>query len=900
RYGQAKFRVNTTRKKLNIEVKSSKENYLPGEEVQLNFSVKNWQNKPVETELSVAVVDLSVLALKGNPKENPLLFFYNDLPLTVITSSNVKNILQELDVPKGTKGGGGGDAQKKRGQFKDTAFWKAVLKTDANGQAIAKFKLPDNLTTWQVETIGITKDTKVGVKYNEFIARKELMLTPLKPRFVIPGDEIKIGAKIFNQSDKKQDLAVFFQSETLALANKDSGQDISIKSGETQTVYFDVTVPAGKQTGTHKFVLSAKNKTLEDTVEQVIKITRNDTYEATATSGYSKEKQVNEYLYIPENVVPDRGEVKISANATLAVFLSDAINYLVDYPYGCAEQIASKLETLAIVKNGLQTKNIGQKLQVKDIEIDGQTYTIDEAITLGLGKIYEKQNQGGGFGYFPNLNSDFYLTMRVVTALQKLDKAGIGISKQRLTRGLDYISRIIRSGFIAPQVPVTNNDLILAGFVLGQTNDDKLSYIAPKIKELISNDKYLNEESNNSALAYLAITTAQNPKMFGKDSKNKVYNTLENRLLIDARGAHIPESKTPLWRYYETGIKNTALYLQALIADNRDNNELGSILRWLLNSRSKDNAWETTSNTATAIDTFTQYLLWQDENNADFALDLLINDTEIVQAGLVPASASTSGLMPAASNAASNVQAGLVPASNKAGTRPAPTTPTFNFNKDNLLQQQTYKIQPLSKLPLNKLISLVFQKTDRNKKANNFYYDILFKYFLPIEAIAPRDEGFTITRNFYKTDDAKFEQKITQAKVGDILRRHIEIIVPEERHFVAIEDFIPAGVELINFNLSTENINTIKTPDTNDQPRNPYYYAEESTLKSSPLNPQMQELRDDRLFLFMESLNPGTYSFDYYARVLIPGKFHHLPAVISEMYFPENFGRTSGGWFEVE
>jgi len=37
-------------------------------------------NHPVAAQLSVAVVDLSVLALEGNPKKDPLVFFYDGLP----------------------------------------------------------------------------------------------------------------------------------------------------------------------------------------------------------------------------------------------------------------------------------------------------------------------------------------------------------------------------------------------------------------------------------------------------------------------------------------------------------------------------------------------------------------------------------------------------------------------------------------------------------------------------------------------------------------------------------------------------------------------------------------------------------------------------------------------------
>lgn len=52
---------------------------------------------------------------------------------------------------------------KKRGNFKDTAFWKADFQTDANGQAtIETDALPDNLTTWVIEALlNSTEDNKV-------------------------------------------------------------------------------------------------------------------------------------------------------------------------------------------------------------------------------------------------------------------------------------------------------------------------------------------------------------------------------------------------------------------------------------------------------------------------------------------------------------------------------------------------------------------------------------------------------------------------------------------------------------------------------------------------------------------------------------------------------------------
>ena len=92
-----------------------------------------------------------------------------------------------------------------------------------------------------------------------------------------------------------------------------------------------------------------------------------------------------------------------------------------------------------------------------------------------------------------------------------------------------------------------------------------------------------------------------------------------------------------------------------------------------------------------------------------------------------------------------------------------------------------------------------------------------------------------------------------------------------------------------NFDYDTEDRSILK----NDEESKVYpnYYR---------LRNNNAELRDDRLFVFYERVNSGKYEYDYYIRALIPGKFHHLPAVASEMYFPENFGRTSGEEFVIE
>jgi uncharacterized protein YfaS (alpha-2-macroglobulin family) len=59
------------------------------------------------------------------------------------------------------------------------------------------------------------------------------------------------------------------------------------------------------------------------------------------------------------------------------------------------------------------------------------------------------------------------------------------------------------------------------------------------------------------------------------------------------------------------------------------------------------------------------------------------------------------------------------------------------------------------------------------------------------------------------------------------------------------------------------------------------------------------EFRDDRIFLFADALPAGIYKYAYLVRATTPGRYRERPARIWEMYYPEIFGQTGGGWFSV-
>lgn len=911
KFGQINYRINTKRKAIDVEVGTNKTYYLPGEEVVLSIETRDWTGAPIPVELSVAVADLSVLALKGNPKKNPVVFFYGGMPLTITTASNIKNVLLEVEVSVGTKGGGGAVApedlaKKQRGIFKDTAFWEATVYTNNSGKATLTFALPDNLTEWQVEAVGVTPDTKLGVGYSDFITRKEIMLVPLKPRFIIPSDTFMIGAKVFNETERHQQLTVSLDAPTLTLVTGDTTQTIEVPSKESETVYFSVQAPALMRDGKHDFTLSARNSNYDDTVLQYIPIRRNNTYETTATAHFTQDNRTKEFIFVPEGVESDRGELRINAGATLAIFLSDALNYLVAYPYGSSEQIASKLSSIAIVKEGLGIKNIADKFELPVATFEGREYTIDELVDVGLARIYENQTYSGGFAYYKDMRSSFYLTLHMVQTLKTLQEAGFAINQNVINRATDYLFNEISRNYELRQ---NKNTVILTAYAFARVGAKSLyqNQLRSMVLSIVQDDQFLNEKISYTTLAELAMLMTYGE--YSHDLKEKIYTILENKITVDARGAHVGmNSDSWLYQYYETPIKNTALLIKALAKDKRESVMMDELIRWIISSRSKDGSWGSTHNTLVVVDAFTDFLQWKKETESEYALRVTLDDETIGE---------------------------------------------FEFNADTILDMMR-TVVPMSDLKQNQFQEVVFEKENKNKAINTLYYDMALQYFLPINRVPARDEGFGVERSFYALEDMDFANPLTEAKVGDLLRGRIVLTVPKQRNIVAIEDFIPAGVEIVNLRLATEDQSlkqeqyrgrganyctscdkltskggrgaqaalwaalgdvgetvegvldllkeTIFGKVTNlfvGLPELPDEMYADRRVRHRELWTDQEELYDDRLFLFIERLSPGVYDFEYFVRALIPGEYRHLPAIASEMYFPENFGRTKGGIFRI-
>ncbi|MCS6983342.1 MAG: hypothetical protein NZL83_04155 [Candidatus Absconditabacterales bacterium] len=251
RRGATNLKIDSSDKRLTVTVSTDKQTYKPKDTIQTTIRVTNTQGQPVaNADVSVAIVDMSLLALKGNPKKNPYAFFWNVArPLNTMTLRSVTNLLDAnilLSQDDGEKGGDGilgeVDPNRVRGDFRDTARWQASATTNAQGiLTITTPPLPDNLTQRQIEAIVHTNQTQLGAGYHVFFSKQDISVIDNLPNIFVSADNLVIQPSIINSTNKPKTLTIEFSGYNLQ-ALGDVTQTVTVPANDRTTLSFPVKI----------------------------------------------------------------------------------------------------------------------------------------------------------------------------------------------------------------------------------------------------------------------------------------------------------------------------------------------------------------------------------------------------------------------------------------------------------------------------------------------------------------------------------------------------------------------------------------------------------------------------------------------------------------------------------
>ncbi|MEW6130615.1 MAG: alpha-2-macroglobulin family protein [Acidobacteriota bacterium] len=649
--GSLNLAIPPVTRKLAVKATPKDKALAPGAETSVDVEVKDAGGAAVaNSEIAVVVVDEAILSLTGYRVGDPLWTFYSTRGADMnayhlrerVLLSAPEDLASQLE--KGAVGGvpGGvaetmqmrtgalpppappaaampkkakapGDASGEdaaiqvRENFNALAVFAPDVKTDADGRATVKVKLPDNLTRYRVMAVAVAGGKQFGMNEANITARLPLMVRPSAPRFLNFGDRFELPVVVQNQTDAPMDVAVAVRATNAELTDG-NGRRITIPANDRVEVRFPT---AAMKAGTARFQIAAVSGEWADAAEISLPVWTPATTEAFATYGEVDAGAIIQPVKAPGDAIKQFGGLEVTTSSTQLQALTDAVLYLASYPYECAEQLSSRIVSIAALKDVLTA------FKAKGLPPPDEMLA---AVKRDIKRLQGMQNPSGGFGFWKRGDEDYpYVSIHVAHALQRAKEKGFEVPDDMLARSKEYL-RNIESHIPSYYSIETRRVLVAYALYVRNRMGDRDTV---KAKRLIAEATL--EKLSLEAVGWLL-------PVLSKDAGSQaevaaIRKHLNNRATEEAATAHFVTSYTDgAHLLLHSSRRADGIILEALIGDQPQNDLIPKLVRGLLAHR-KEGRWENTQENAFVLLALDKYFNTYEKVTPDFVARAWLGST---------------------------------------------------------------------------------------------------------------------------------------------------------------------------------------------------------------------------------------------------------------------------------
>jgi uncharacterized protein YfaS (alpha-2-macroglobulin family) len=848
--GYVGLSVSPDEKRLDVKVRPERTSYRPGEEVVLDLEVRSGNTIPnrttdsahvpghgLEAEVTLAVVDLGVLKLIGYDTPDPFPVFYAEHPLAVTTAESRLHVLGQRNYgEKGeNRGGGGAEGERAyRQKFLETALWLPAIRTDADGHARTRFKLPDNLTTFKVMAVAHSAD-RFGHGDSSITVNKPLVLQGALPMFVRAGDEFDAGCVVYNNSEQKNQARVRAEVSGLELVgNPEQTLELAPRASKEVRYHYRAGVAplrAGAEERKATFTFSARLGSEQDGLKLSLPIREPVISEAFAVYEQT-EDSAWQPLALPAKARPGFGELQVTLASSGLVGLEPGIRYLREYPYECLEQKLSRALPFVVAGDLIDV------YRLSDLQGAARRQFVQDIIDQ-LGQF---QDQSGGFHYWKG--TEYYepaspyvsaYCLYLLALARNGDAAETAMSPglvDRVQSGLAFLRDLLassqRNAWEVYDRRCQGTTRAFVAYVLALWQQDVRGYL-PSIYDQ-------REELSVFGRACLLKALHLEPGLAGgPEMENELVREFDNLAKYAPTTVHFEEGNSESYYWiHGSDVRTTALVLQARLEAQGRIPDAEKMVRWLLLER-RNGRWRTTQENAYVLSALATYFRVYESEVPDFqarvGYDLKGAFREVLKA---------------------------------------------DFQGRSLAQRERRLALDSLKAgaPGDTQIAVRLAKTGTGR----LYYGLRLTY-APLD-IKPRTEGLLVRKSITALEG----KPATEFRRGQLYKVTLKVYTPQQRLFVVCDDPLAAGFEVVNTDFRT----------TSDQLRRRLSQARRAEGDRYRWwgSFDHQEIYADRYRLFATSLEDGAHTYTYFVKALTTGKFLIPPTRVEEMYTPEVFGLT--------
>jgi alpha-2-macroglobulin len=780
--GSLNLSIPPLQRTLALEVKPEESELEPGAETTINLALKDADGQPVQdAELAVVVVDEAILALTNYELADPIAVFFTQRPSEVLSVYSRASIIladpqafvngapqpqatltanfgagemeeraaagmeapaepaaPEADMAKASDGSGIDTTPiTVRSNFNPLAVFAPEVRTDANGEASIRVKLPDNLTRYRIMVVAVDDGgNQFGSAEANLTARLPLMVRPSAPRFLNFGDSLELPVVLQNQTDEPMTVEVAIETTNTRLTS-DAGLRVDVPANDRIEVRFPATTD---RAGTARFQVAAVSGEFADAATVELPVYTPATTEAFATYGVIDEGAIVQPVSEPQDVFPQFGGLEIQTSSTALQALTDAVIYLVSYPFEGSEQMASRILGIAALRDVLTA------FEAEGLPAPAE---MEATVSQDIERLQGLQNFDGGFPYWRRGQESIpFNTIHVAHALQRAELKGFDVPQNMQEQLQPYLQNIesYYPHWYSPRTRWTLSAYALYVRDLMGDNDPA------KARQLL--DEAGLEGIPLEAVGWIWQVLADDPNSGPELEAIRRY--VANRAVETAGAANFTtEYDDQTYLTLSSNRRTDAVLLDALIADNPDSDLIPKLVNGLLAHR-KQGRWENTQENVFVLLALDRYFTTYEAQTPDFVARIWLGETY----------------------AANHTYEGYTT------ERHETTVPMEYLTSAELGGGQAQ--------------DLIIAKEGTGR----LYYRLGLKYAPADLWLDPLDMGFVVQREYEGVDDPedvyRDEEGIWHIKAGARVKVRLTMVADNRRYHVALVDPLPAGLEIVN------------------------------------------------------------------------------------------------------
>lgn len=462
----------------------------------------------------------------------------------------------------------------------------------ANGKAETTIDISDNITTWNIQAVGNTKDGRIGYNSSTFKVFKAFFIDFSLPTNAVVTDKTNIPVTVYNYQDIDTTVSLNVKTNEWSKIG-DYGKSVQVPAKSTKMIYVPLELLS---TGNQTLRIEAEANGVSDIVEKTLKVSPNGLKKEKVVSSGLADSKLDIDHFVTEAAIENTRNLKVKLYPSVISQTVEGMENIFRMPTGCFEQTSSSLYPNILALKYLEDNGLDEP-EIKEKALDYISKGYQRILTF-------ETSTNGGYSLYGDDPAENVLTAFGLMELNDL-KAVYDIDENVTEDMKEYLfdEQNINGTFDIGSTYIgsasNTDDLAMNAYIIWA-----LSEVCPEDTRLKTSVDYLenklSEVRDNYTLSLMANVFSNTKSGSTKTAINKLLESVEED---SDGGAYISSSVRDYWGSYGRyqDVQTTALTSMVLTKEKSHASTNNALLKYIIKNKDSMGTWSTTQATILAL-----------------------------------------------------------------------------------------------------------------------------------------------------------------------------------------------------------------------------------------------------------------------------------------------------------